>query len=83
MAANTNGTQSISVDVIIEQQLSRAGDSYRILYSNGTVPKAPGPVVLRAAGAVQVAEVDGSTGFGPLHTIRVTLDPMEAQAIGK
>lgn len=83
VAANTNGTQSISVDVIIEQQLSQPGDAYRILYSNRAVPVAPSSVVPRAAGTVQVAEVDGSTGFGPLHTIRVTLAPMEAQVIGK
>jgi glycosidase len=83
VAANTNGTQSISVDVIIERQLCQPGDAYRILYSNRAVPVAPSPVVLRAAGAVRVAEVDGSTGFGPLHTIRVTLAPMEAQVIGK
>ncbi len=81
-AANT-GTQKISVDVIIEKQLSRPGDTYRILYSNQAQPIAPGAVVPHAAGTVEVQEVDGSIGTGPLHTIRVTLGPMEAQILGQ
>jgi hypothetical protein len=38
-------------------------------------------VIAHAAGTVNVQEVDGSTGTGPLHTIRVTLGPMEVQII--
>jgi hypothetical protein len=30
---------------------------------------------------VTVAEVDGSTGNGPLNAIRVTLQPMELQIL--
>src|SRR5260370_15597846 len=81
-AAHT-GTQKISVDVIIEKQMSRPGETYRILYSNQAQPIAPGAVVPHAAGTVEVQEVDGSIGTGPLHTIRVTLGPMEAQILGQ
>jgi hypothetical protein len=69
--------------VIIEKQLSRQGDVYTVLYSNNASPTGPNPVVERAAGAVQVQEVDGSVGTGPLHTIQVTLAPMEVQILGR
>ncbi len=82
-AANTNGSQSIRVEVIIEQQLSQPGDSYRVLYSNQANPKKPEPVIRHGAGTVRVAELDGSVGLGPVHTIPVALAPMEAQIIGK
>jgi glycosidase len=82
-AANTNANQNTRVEIIIEQQLSQPGDRYRILYSNQTTPTAPEPVIRHPAGAVRVAELDGSTGFGPLHTLPVTLAPMEAQIIGR
>jgi hypothetical protein len=42
----------------------------------------PATVVERADGTVGVHEVDGSVGTGPLHTIRVTLAPMEVQILG-
>jgi glycosidase len=83
VAANTSGTSRTAVDVIVERQLSHAGDAYTVLYSNQTAPTAPNPVVERAAGAVEVQEVDGSFGTGPLHTIRVTLGPMEVQILGR
>jgi glycosidase len=82
VAANTSENQRIAVDVIIERQLSRPGDARRVLYSNHPQPVAPGPVVLRPAGTVEVREVDGSAGTGPLHTIRVTLGALEAQILG-
>ena len=83
VAANTSESQALSVEIIIEQQLTQSGDILRLLYSNQTEPAAPAPVTMHAAGTVQVAEVDGSTGRGPLHTVRVTLAPMEVQIIGR
>jgi len=79
--ANTNVTATLTIEVIIEQQLSRQGDVYRILFSNQKQPAAPSPVVVRAAGSVEVHEVDGSIGTGPLHVLRVTLAPMEVQIL--
>ena len=76
--ANTNTTQSISVDVILEITLRRApGNTLRVLYSNKSAPTAPAPV--RTLNGVAVLEVDGSTGTGPINTVRVSLQPMEAQ----
>ncbi|HEY4360570.1 MAG TPA: alpha-amylase family glycosyl hydrolase [Bryobacteraceae bacterium] len=79
IAANTSTTQQSSFDAIIEIQLSRPGDPFQILYSNQPAPVAPQPV--RAASNVSVHEVDGSLGTGPLHTVRVTLLPLEVQIL--
>ncbi len=81
VAANASQSQTISVEVIIEQTLSNPGDVYQVLYSNQATPAAPSAVLAHAAGTVNVQEVDGSTGTGPLHTIRVALGPMEVQII--
>ena len=80
--ANTSGTTNLTVEVIIEQQLSRKDDVYRVLFSNQKLPASPSPVVVRPAGSVEVHEVDGSIGAGPLHILRVTLAPLEVQIIG-
>ncbi len=82
VVANTNQTQTIAVDVIVDQNLSAAGDRRPVLFSNAGDPTPPEPVVRRAAGAVRVREIDGSLGTGPLHTVRVRLEPMEAQILG-
>jgi hypothetical protein len=42
---------------------------------------APVPSWLARPGRRSVAEVDGSTGTGPVNTVRVTLQPMEAQIL--
>jgi glycosidase len=81
VAANTNLTQSQEFDVIIEIMLSSEGDVFEVLYSNQSAPQAPQPVRVAPQGTVTVQEVDGSTGIGPLHVIRVTLQPMEVQIL--
>ncbi|MGA2179253.1 MAG: alpha-amylase family glycosyl hydrolase [Verrucomicrobiota bacterium] len=79
VVANTNTGQGQSVDVILETLLSAAGDKLCILYSNKPNPAAPAAV--RTLNQVTVAEVDGTTGYGPLHTAHVTLQPMEVQIL--
>jgi glycosidase len=81
VAANTNTGQSQSLDVILASQLSQAGDTYRILYSNKPNPTAPSQV--KQTGDVTVHETDGSIGHGPLHVLRVTLEPLEVQILGR
>ncbi len=81
IVANTNSGQSAAVDVIVEGQLSREGDAYRIFYSNKQAPTNPSSV--RQTGPVTVHETDGSTGHGPLHVVRVTLQPLEVQILGR
>ena len=80
VVANTNTSQRQSVDAIVEIQLNEENSGHRVLYSNDSAPVAPGPV--RRTGAVTVHEVDGTGGNGPLHVVRVTLQPMEVQILG-
>ena len=81
VAANTNPTQSRQLDVIVEILLSSEGDTFDVLYSNQAGPAAPQPVRVVSQGAATVQEVDGSTGTGPLHVVRVNLRPMEVQIL--
>jgi glycosidase len=79
IVANAKTAQSQSVDVILEIKLSKPGDNLRVLYSNKSAPTAPAPV--QTLSHVTVAEVDGTLGTGPVNTVRVTLQPMEAQIL--
>ncbi|MFL6354626.1 MAG: hypothetical protein ACJ74Z_22625 [Bryobacteraceae bacterium] len=83
IVANTSTTDSRDVDVIVDVNLSRPGDLYKILYSNKSAPRSPGVVQGKAAGSVVVEEVDGGIGGGPLNAFGVSLDPMEVQILGK
>jgi glycosidase len=79
VVANTNITSTLDVDVILELLLSSPGQQPRILYSNKPLPTAP--EVVTAIITALVMEVDGTTGYGPLHTTHITLLPMEVQVI--
>jgi glycosidase len=81
VVANTHPTDPRQVEVIVEHELHAVDAAFRLLYSNKTAPTLPGRVQDRAAGTVSVAEVDGSRGRGPLRTLPVTLQPMEAQIL--
>jgi glycosidase len=83
VVANTGSTQTLGIDVIVDQNLSAPGDRYVVLYSNNPAAVAPQPVAIRPGGSVSVAEVDGSVGTGPLNAIHVTLGPMEVQILGR
>jgi len=82
VVANTSTTDSRSFDVIIDINLSKPNDRYNVLYSNKATPQAPGAVQQKPAGSVSVVEVDGTTGSGPLNSIRVQLAPLEVQILG-
>ena len=81
VVANTNPSQAQQLDVIVEILLSAEGDVFTVLYSNQAAPLAPQPVRFVPQGVVTVQEVDGSTGQGPLHVVRVNLRPMEVQIL--
>jgi glycosidase len=72
---------SPGVVAFVEIQLSQAGDQFEVLYSNQSSPAQPQPVRTAAQGSVEVQEVDGSTGTGPLNVVRVTLKPLEVQIL--
>ena len=81
VAANAALNGAVSVSVIVDATLHAAGDGFRVLYSK-TNRQATRRVVERLAG-VRVDEVDGSTSFGPLHAIRVDVQPGEVQVLGR
>jgi glycosidase len=79
VVANTNTTTTLEVDVILEWVLSDDGEAVRILYSNKTAPVGPSGVGTLLS--VQVTELNGTIGTGPLHVTHVTLQPMEVQVL--
>jgi glycosidase len=83
VVANTDTQNAHTLNVILDLTLQVAGDALRVLYSNKAAPAAVGNVAQLTGGSVVVAETDGTTGTGPLNCVRVTLQPMEVQIIGK
>jgi glycosidase len=81
VAANTSLTQTQQFDVIVEIMLSAEGDTFEVLYSNQSGPQAPQAVRVVPQGMPTVHEVDGLTGTGPLHVIRLNLRPLEVQIL--
>ena len=83
VAANCSPSETRSFDVIVDISLNQAADQYRVLYSNKSALQGPGPVQDKPAGSVSVQESNGTTGSGPLRTIRVTLGPLEVQILSR
>jgi glycosidase len=81
VVANSSIDTEQSLDVIVDNTMNAPGAVFQILYSNRIAPTAPGAVQLKTG--VTVQEVDGSTGHGPLSTVRVTIAPMEVQFLGR
>jgi glycosidase len=81
VVANTSTTDSRTFDVIVDNTLNQPGDQLTVQYSNKPAFQAPDPVQNKPAGTVSVQEPDGSTGTGPLNSIRVTLAPLEVQIL--
>jgi len=83
IAANTQLDAPCAVDVIVDASLNPVGTAYRVLYGNKAAPQPPGAVTERAKGEVTVHEVSGVTTDGPVRAIRTTLQPLEAQILGR
>jgi glycosidase len=79
VVANTDTSQSHSLDVIVDADLNDVGQIYRVIYSNNAAPVSPARVT--RIGSVTVQEVDGTTGHGPVHSVHVSLQPMEVQIL--
>jgi glycosidase len=80
VVANLSTTVERNVEVVVDQDLTPQGTAMRVLASNKDNPSAPAPAVTCATAVVD--EPVGSTGTGPLRTVRVTLQPMEVQYLG-
>ena len=69
VVANTDASQTISVEVIVDSAINASSPTYSVLYSNrGRTGTACSPLILRGAASVVVHEVDGSISDGPLRT---------------
>ncbi|MDQ6616697.1 MAG: alpha-amylase family glycosyl hydrolase [Actinomycetota bacterium] len=79
VVANTSGATQ-ALDVIVDAQLNQVGSTPTLLYSNKANPTPPDPVVPKSN--VSIQEVDGSVGTGPIHSVHVTIQPLEVQILG-
>jgi glycosidase len=83
VVANTNTLDGWTGQVIIDLSLNPKNTAYTVLFSNKANPDAPGPVVEKPSGSVEITEVDGSITHGPIRVLPVNLHPMELQILGK
>lgn len=90
VVANTNIQAGWTGEVIVDLALNPVGSTYEVLFTNKTAGQndnpgghAPGPAIEKAAGQVQIYEINGTVMQGPARAIRVTLQPMEIQILRK
>jgi glycosidase len=83
VAANCSPSDSRSFDVIVDITLNQPADQYRVRYSNKPAPQGPSAVEDKPAGSVSVQEANGTSGIGPLRSIRVSLAPLEVQILSR
>lgn len=83
IAANFSPTETRSFDVIVDITLNHPADQYKVRFSNKPTFQGPDRVIEKASGAVAVQETNGTSGSGPLRSIRVSLAPLEVQILGR
>lgn len=83
VVANCSPSDTRSFDVIVDITLNQPSQQYRVRYSNMPTSQRPGLVADKAAGSVSVQETNGSSGSGPLRSVRVSLAPLEVQILGR
>jgi hypothetical protein len=78
--ANSNTESGFTGEVIVDFSLNPIGSAYDVLFTNKTSSSGsgaggvvPGPVVEKAAGNVEIHEVNGAETSGPARALRVTL----------
>jgi len=84
IVANTDPEASWTGEVIVDLFLNPIGSTYERLFTNQTTSSAaPGAVMGKAVGQVEIHEANGSVTQGPARAIQVTLQPMEIQILRK
>jgi glycosidase len=85
VVANCNTKEPWTGEAIVDFSLNPAGSIYEVLFTNkrGDGGIAPELVRERAAGSVEIHEVNGSVTNGPARTVGITLQPMEFQILGQ
>ena len=82
--ANTNTQSGWTGEVIVDLALNPVGSCYQSIFTNQTGMTgglAPGPVVDKPAGQVEIHEISGAITRGPARALPVTLNPMEIQIL--
>jgi hypothetical protein len=90
VVANTNTRAGWTGEVIVDLALNPVGSNYIPIFTNKTLSEsgeeggaAPGPVVEKPAGRVEIHEISGAVMRGPARAFRVTLEKMEMQILVK
>ena len=86
IVANSNTESGFIGEVIVDFSLNPIGSTYEVLFTNNTTNDggvAPGPVIEKAVGDVEIREVNGTLTTGPARILRVTLQKMELQILGQ
>ena len=78
---NTNTTGAFTGSVVVDASLQPAGTPATLLFTNAQPGAGFGAVERRERGAVEVEELDGSRGSGPVHVLPVALDATEAKIL--
>ncbi|HEU0002776.1 MAG TPA: alpha-amylase family glycosyl hydrolase, partial [Ktedonobacteraceae bacterium] len=81
IVANTTN-EGGTLAIIIDETINAAGDTYQVLYSNKPTFTNPGAVQDSGQNTI-VYDVDGTANHGPARYLTVTLQPMEAQILGR
>ncbi len=90
VVANTNTHESWTGEVIVDRALNAVGSRYVVLFTNKALSQSgdhggvtPEPVSEKVAGKVEIHEIDGSVTSGPARALRVSLQKMEIQILGR
>lgn len=82
VVANANPQSGWAGEVIVDASLNAVGANYEVLFTNAAAGgTAPGPVVEKAVGNVEIHEINGAVTRGPARSLRVTLEKMELQIL--
>ncbi len=88
VVTNTNTRAGWTGEVIVDLALNPVGATYEVLFTNKILTQngerrgaAPGPVVEKPSGQVEIHEVNGSVTRGPARALRVALQNMEIQML--
>lgn len=83
VVANTNTEPKLSVSlfVTVDYNLNSKNPTYKVVYTNKS--KSTPPYRVEEKQGVTIREVDGKINNGSIHTLKVTLQPMEVQILAK
>jgi glycosidase len=86
VVANSNTASGFTGEVIVDFSLNPVGSTYDVLFTNNTANSggvAPSLVVEKPVDSVEIREVNGALTTGPARILRVTLQKMELQILGR